>query len=160
VSGRIAIHLDRGLGWTKPVFVAGCGHCGTELARSTDQAAAARAAGRRRCPTCGSRTARWLPGTTSPATDLAQVTAQRTGLGRRPPHDQPLRLRQGGMPASTPASHSPARSPGRSPGMAHRALWQIDMGDGTWAVCCMACRIALYRGPKAGADRASPRQRC
>ena len=30
--------------------------------------------------------------------------------------------------------------------MAHRNLWQIDMGDGTWAVCCMACRLALYRG--------------
>ena len=32
--------------------------------------------------------------------------------------------------------------------MAHRNLWLIDMGDGTWAVCCMACRLALYRGAK------------
>ena len=39
--------------------------------------------------------------------------------------------------------------------MARRTIWLIDMGDGTWAVCCMACRLALYRGPKAGADRAA-----
>ena len=39
--------------------------------------------------------------------------------------------------------------------MARRTTWLIDMGDGTWAVSCMACRIALYRGPKAGADRAA-----
>ena len=39
--------------------------------------------------------------------------------------------------------------------MTRRTTWLIDMGDGTWAVCCMACRIALYRGPKAGADRAA-----
>jgi hypothetical protein len=38
VSGRIAVHLDTGLGWTAPVFVAGCRDCGTELARSTSQA--------------------------------------------------------------------------------------------------------------------------
>ena len=37
--------------------------------------------------------------------------------------------------------------------MARRTTWLIDMGDGTWSVCCMACRIALYRGSKAGADR-------
>jgi hypothetical protein len=30
--------------------------------------------------------------------------------------------------------------------MAHRNLWQIDMGDGTWAVCCLACRRAVPRG--------------
>ena len=35
MRGRIAIHLDPGLGWTAPLFVAGCGDCGTELARST-----------------------------------------------------------------------------------------------------------------------------
>jgi hypothetical protein len=34
-----------------------------------------------------------------------------------------------------------------------RNLWQVDMGDGTWAVCCLACRLALYRGPKHEADR-------
>ena len=39
--------------------------------------------------------------------------------------------------------------------MARRTTWLIDMGDGTWAVSCMACRITLYRGPKAGADRAA-----
>ena len=32
--------------------------------------------------------------------------------------------------------------------MTRRTTWLIDMGDGTWAVCCMACRIALYRGPR------------
>jgi hypothetical protein len=44
--------------------------------------------------------------------------------------------------------------------MARRTTWRIDMGDGTWAVCCMACRIALYRGPKAGADRAAATHSC
>ena len=44
--------------------------------------------------------------------------------------------------------------------MAHRNLWLIDMGDGTWAVCCMACRLALYRGPKRTANRVFDRHRC
>jgi hypothetical protein len=44
--------------------------------------------------------------------------------------------------------------------MAHRNLWLIDMGDGTWAACCVACRVALFRGPKAGADRAADRHHC
>ena len=44
--------------------------------------------------------------------------------------------------------------------MAHRNLWLIDMGDGTWAVCCMACRLALYRGPKRTADQVFTRHRC
>ena len=44
--------------------------------------------------------------------------------------------------------------------MARRTTWLIDMGDGTWAVCCTACRIALYRGSKAGADRAADRHSC
>jgi hypothetical protein len=41
-----------------------------------------------------------------------------------------------------------------------RTTWLIDMGDGTWAVSCMACRIALYRGPKAGAERAARAHSC
>jgi hypothetical protein len=41
-----------------------------------------------------------------------------------------------------------------------RRTWLIDMGDGTWAVSCMACRIALYRGPKTGADRAAAGHSC
>ena len=41
--------------------------------------------------------------------------------------------------------------------MTRRPIWLIDLGDGTWAVSCMACRIALYRGSKAGADRAAHR---
>ena len=44
--------------------------------------------------------------------------------------------------------------------VARRTTWLIDMGDGTWAVSCMACRIALYRGPKAGADRAARGHYC
>ena len=44
--------------------------------------------------------------------------------------------------------------------MARRTTWLTDMGDGTWAVCCTACRLALYRGPKAGADRAANRHSC
>ena len=44
--------------------------------------------------------------------------------------------------------------------MAHRNLWQIDMGDDTWAVCCMACRLALYRGNKRTADRVVASHRC
>jgi hypothetical protein len=39
-------------------------------------------------------------------------------------------------------------------------LWQIDMGDGTWSVCCMACRQPLYRGAKAEADRVFDRHAC
>jgi hypothetical protein len=88
VRGRIAVYLDPGLGWTKPWFAAGCGDCGTELARSTDQAAAERTAARTRCPGCGTRIARRLPGTTSPASDFA------VAFGRRPVGRQPsLRLR-------------------------------------------------------------------
>jgi hypothetical protein len=88
--GRIAVHLDKGLGWTAPVFVAGCGDCGTELARNTDQATAERVAARRRCPSCGIRTARRLPGTTSPATDLAVAH----GPSRPPARLRPLRLQR------------------------------------------------------------------
>ena len=44
--------------------------------------------------------------------------------------------------------------------MARRTTWLIDMGDGTWAVCCMAWRIALYRGGKAGAERAASGHYC
>jgi hypothetical protein len=44
--------------------------------------------------------------------------------------------------------------------MPHRNLWLIDMGDGTWAVCCMACRLALYRGPKHTANQVFNRHRC
>jgi hypothetical protein len=139
VSGRIVLHLDRGLGWTKPVVVACCAVCGIELARHRDPTAAARAARRRRCPGCGTRAARRLPGTTSPATDLA--------LTRRPP-PPPIT-----SPLPIPASW-------KEPHMPYRRLWQIDLGDGTWAVCCTACRLALYRGPKAGADRAFRGHRC
>jgi len=73
MSGRITLHLDRGLGWTKPQVVAGCGICGTELARHPNPDRALRAAHRRRCPACGARSTRRLPGTTSLAADLALV---------------------------------------------------------------------------------------
>jgi hypothetical protein len=89
VSGRIVLQLDKGLGWTAPLFVAGCGDCGTELARSTDRAAAERAAARRRCPVCGTRAARRLPGTTSLNTDLALARGRRGFVGRRRTPDRP-----------------------------------------------------------------------
>ena len=44
--------------------------------------------------------------------------------------------------------------------MARRPIWLIDLGDGTWAVSCMACRLALYRGDKGTADRVFNRHRC
>jgi hypothetical protein len=163
MTGRIVLHLDPGLGWTLPVFVACCRDCGTELARHPNQATATRAASRTRCPACGTRTARRLPGTTSPATDLALSRGRPLEPARRPrpsePRPQPA---QGGMPPAAPARprSRPARSSGRSMTMAHRPIWLIDMGDGTWSACCMACRIALYRGAKAGADRAARGHYC
>jgi hypothetical protein len=84
VSGRILLHQDPGLGWTKPLVVACCAVCGAELARHRNSDRALRAAHRRRCPACGTRTARRLPGTTSPTTDLA--------LARR--GDHPTRQRR------------------------------------------------------------------
>jgi DNA-directed RNA polymerase subunit RPC12/RpoP len=99
VTGRIVLHLDKGLGWTSPVFVAGCGDCGTELARNTSQAMAERTGRRTRCPACGTRAARRLPGTTSLATDLGLARGRRAPSGRRRwPHDrQPTsRLRRAG----------------------------------------------------------------
>jgi hypothetical protein len=77
MSGRITTYLDRGLGWTKPMVVACCGACGTELARSTKQHVAERIARRRRCPACGTRGARRLPGTTSLTTDLELAAGRR-----------------------------------------------------------------------------------
>jgi hypothetical protein len=163
MSGRIVLHLDRGLGWTAPRYVACCRHCGIQLARHRDPAAAARAAGRRRCPTCGTRTARRLPGT-SPTTDLALTR----GLPGHPPDQRPDPA-QGGMPPPAPLPHPRprsrprpriVRSPGRRPVVARGSTWQIDMGDGTWAVCCMACRLALYRGDKRTADRIFTHHRC
>ena len=44
--------------------------------------------------------------------------------------------------------------------MTRRTTWLIDMGDDTWAVCCMACRLALYRGPRPVADRVLASHRC
>jgi DNA-directed RNA polymerase subunit RPC12/RpoP len=88
VSGRIVVILDKGLGWTAPVFVAGCRDCGTELARHRNQDRAIRAARRRRCPACGARTTRRLPGTTSPATDVALSRGRRERSDRRWPPDR------------------------------------------------------------------------
>jgi DNA-directed RNA polymerase subunit RPC12/RpoP len=84
VSGRIVLRLDRGLGWTAPVFVACCRTCGTELAHHPNHDRAIRAARRTRCPACGTRTASRLPGTTSPATDLALARGHRELSGRWP----------------------------------------------------------------------------
>jgi hypothetical protein len=94
VSGRIVLHLDRGLGWTKPLTVAGCGLCGAELARHPNPDRALRTAHRRRCPACGTRSARRLPGTTSLAADLALVQGRPQPFGRRrwPPAPHPARV--------------------------------------------------------------------
>jgi hypothetical protein len=94
VSGRIVLHLDRGLGWTKPLVVAYCGICGAELARHRNADRALRAAHRRRCPACGTRSAARLPGTSSLATDLARARGRHALLGgRRWPPARPLASR-------------------------------------------------------------------
>jgi hypothetical protein len=86
MSGRIILHLDRGLGWTKPQVVAGCGRCGAELARHRRADLALGATRRRRCPACGTRSPARLPGTTSLAADLALAAGQPAPLsGRRWP---------------------------------------------------------------------------
>jgi hypothetical protein len=83
VSGRIVLGLDRGLGWTKPLTVASCAVCKAELARHPSADRALRAACRRRCPVCGTRSAARLPGTTSLAADLALALGQPQTVGRR-----------------------------------------------------------------------------
>jgi DNA-directed RNA polymerase subunit RPC12/RpoP len=83
VTGRIVLRLDQGLGWTKPLVVAGCAVCGAELARHPTPDRALRAARRRRCPACGTRSSRRLPGTTSLAIDLALVRGRPQPVGRR-----------------------------------------------------------------------------
>jgi hypothetical protein len=98
VNDRITTYLDRELGWTLPVVVACCGDCGTVLARHIKQATAERTARRTRCPTCGTRGARRLPGTTSPATDLALARGRWAPAGRRwpPTHHLASRLQRAG----------------------------------------------------------------
>jgi hypothetical protein len=97
VSGRITLHLDPGLGWTKPLTVACCRLCGAELARHPNPNRALRAAHRRRCPACGTRSAARLPGTTSLAADLALARGQLTPLSRRwPPARHPARVPSAG----------------------------------------------------------------
>ena len=44
--------------------------------------------------------------------------------------------------------------------MVRRTTWLINMDDGTWSVCCMTCRLVLYRGAKADADRAAAAHYC
>jgi DNA-directed RNA polymerase subunit RPC12/RpoP len=81
------------------MVVACCGTCGTELARHASQTMAERAARRTRCPTCGTRAARRLPGTTSPATELAVARGQRAPADTRrwsPAHQLTSRLRLAG----------------------------------------------------------------
>jgi hypothetical protein len=98
VSSRIVLRLDRGLGWTKPLAVACCAVCGAELARHRSPDRALRAAHRRRCPACGIRSVRRLPGTTSLAADLALVQGQPAPMGSRrwPPAGYPSRVPRAG----------------------------------------------------------------
>jgi hypothetical protein len=58
---------------------------------------------------------------------------------------------KGGMPPSPIDHHVPSHHCEREPIVPNPTLWQIDMGDGTWAVSCRACRLS-YRGPKTEAD--------
>ena len=97
MSSRIVLHLDPGLGWTKPLVVACCGLCGAELAHHPNPDRALRAARRRRCPACGTRSAARLPGTTSLAADLTLASSRLTPVGRRrwPPVRHPARRRAG-----------------------------------------------------------------
>jgi hypothetical protein len=44
--------------------------------------------------------------------------------------------------------------------MSRRTIWSIDMGDGSWSVCCMRCRTGLFRGPKRDAARVARTHRC
>jgi hypothetical protein len=94
MGGRIVLRLDRGLGWTKPLAVACCQVCGAELARHRSADPARRAAHRRRCPACATRSAGRLPGTTSLAVDLALVQGQPAPIGGRrwPPARHPTRV--------------------------------------------------------------------
>jgi hypothetical protein len=86
---------------------------------------------------------------------LAARPTTRTTSGRCPP-PQPAGIHhaladKGGMPP-TPSDHHPnAHRSAKEPIVPNPILWQIDMGDGTWAVSCRTCRLS-YRGPKAGAD--------
>jgi hypothetical protein len=98
VSGRIVLRLDRGLGWTKPLAVACCAVCGAELARHPDPDRALRAARRRRCPACATRSTARLPGTTSLAVDLALVEGQPSPFSSRrwPPARHPTRVPRAG----------------------------------------------------------------
>jgi hypothetical protein len=97
VTGRIVLYRDRGLGWTKPLVVACCAVCGAELARHRIADRALRAARRRRCPACDTRSAARLPGTTSLTTDLARVRGRHElAGGRRWPPTRPLPPRSRG----------------------------------------------------------------
>jgi hypothetical protein len=97
MSGRIVLHLDPGLGWTKPLAVACCTVCGAELARHPNPDRALRAAHRRRCEACDTRSAWRLPGTTSVVADLALARGRPQPLGRRgwPPARHPTPQRAG-----------------------------------------------------------------
>jgi hypothetical protein len=66
---------------------------------------------------------------------------------------------EGGMPSS----HHPALAVPLWKGvhaMLDATLWQVDMGDGTWAVACQVCQQPLYRGAKAEADRVFDSHAC
>ena len=107
MSGRIVLHLDQGLGWTKPLVVAGCGVCGAELARHPNPDRALRAARRRRCPACGTRSAGGCPGRPAwpPTSPWSAAGRSRwAAAAGRPPATPPPDLSEGG---ETPACPHP-----------------------------------------------------
>ena len=43
--------------------------------------------------------------------------------------------------------------------MLDATLWQVNLGDGSWAVCCRSCELT-FRGPKPDAELLFTSHRC
>ena len=97
------------------------------------------------------------------ATAASRGTGIRSSPQTRPPEPRealpaaaarlhPAPSRWQGRDATKPRDHQPqSHRLLKEPIVRNPTLWQIDMGDGSWAVSCRTCRLS-YRGPKAGAD--------
>jgi hypothetical protein len=83
----------------------------------------------------------------------AHAPTTRTTIGAALGWSPPYRPRAAwqAKPATNPSHHHSSHRPARELIMRTPVLWQIDMGDGSWAVSCRTCRLT-YRGPKTGAD--------